>query len=773
MRRGFVNITVLRAIVKSLYNIPAAQMNWQVADKVAKQKKESAKVAVKERPQEAALAPAKPFWHIPAAAVLLVIITLSPFLNVTSASFVQMDDDIYVTENARIHSGITWENTKWAFSTTYFGFYYPLTWLSHMLDYQLYGPWAGGHHLTSLILHILNALLLFIVLIRMTSALWKSFFVAAFFAIHPLHVESVAWISERKDVLSTFFWLLCILFYVFYAEKPSVKRYIPVFIAFLLGLLAKPMILTLPFTLLLLDYWPLKRMQFGKSVSAGKSRFKIAALPRLLWEKMPLFLLLPIFTYLTFYAQKEAKAVISADYFPLSLRLGNALVSYCAYLGKMLLPTGLAAYYPLHVKEISTFTAGSSAFLLLTFSLAVLWFFKSRKYLAFGWLWYLGTLVPVIGVIQIGSQSMADRYTYVPLVGIFIAVVWGLAELARNSATVRKSLSALAFAAIIIFAFLTHKQAGYWNNSVSLFERTLALTSGNWFIHNNLGAILSQQGKKDEAEFHFREALRANPSYSMAHMNLGIGLNEKGETDSAIEHFNEALRLDPKSVKILNNLGLALAKQNRFPEAVERFKEAVSIDQDFLDSRNNLAFALLLDGQQDAAIEQYREAARLNPDYADGMNNLGLALKRTGRIQEAIECFKNSVARRPDFFETRINFAETLLQAGDAEPAIEQYRQALMIKPRNDEALNNLGLALMSAGRLPEAAEQFIQIAQNSPEFENARINLGVVMARQKRFAEAAKYFQEVLNINPNSELARTNYEAAELGLKTQQKSKK
>jgi protein O-mannosyl-transferase len=664
----------------------------------------------------------KPDWRLYAVGAALVIITLAAFWGVRSASFVRMDDDIYVTENARVQAGLSWENVKWAFSTNYFGFYYPLTWLSHMLDCQLYGTAAKGHHTTSLILHILNALLLFAVLTRMSGGMWKSFAVSALFAVHPLHVESVAWVAERKDVLSTFFWFLCLLAYVRYVEKPSVQRYIPVFLTFLLGLLAKPMLLTLPFTLLLLDYWPLGRWQPG-----GKNT------GRLIWEKLPLFALVPVFALITFSAQMHANAVAVIS--P-GQRAANALLSYAGYLRKMLFPFDLAAYYPLPLNGVSMGVAALCGLLLAALTIAAVYFGRQRKYLALGWFWYLGTLIPVIGLVQVGSQAMADRYTYVSMTGIFVIIVWGAAEIAGRNQLAKKITIAAAAAALIVLAGMTRIQVHYWTDNVTLFERALKVTKDNWFVQYNLGLVLYQQGKAGEATPHFIEALRIKPDYSNAHTNLGVALRQQGKTDEAIIHFREALRIDPRSAEAYYNLGNTLDQK----------------------------------GQDADAIENYEAAFKIKPDLVHISSNMGQVLMRMNRLPEAIERYTEAVKAEPDFFDARCNFGTALMQAGRPDEAIEQYRQAVRINPGSAQALNNLGLALDQNGRSSEAIDQFKEAARVAPESADAYINLGVAMWKENRPAEAVEYLKQAVRLAPDSQLARGNLESAENALRTKSK---
>lgn len=592
----------------------------------------------------------------PALCALLIVMTAIAFSGAAEAGFIYMDDPRFVTENARVQAGITPENIKWAFSTTYFCFYFPLTWMSHMLDCQIFGLNASGHHITSLIIHILNSLLLFAALRRMTGTLWRSAAVSALFAVHPLHVESVLWIAERKDVLCAFFWFLCLLAYARYAEKPSLARYSLVFFSFLCGLLSKTMIITLPFLLLLLDFWPLGRLDFGRAGKEGASGpGRPASFRRLLYEKIPLFALVPVFAYLTVKAQEQAGTFASLGALPLPQRIANAAIAYGAYLQKTFIPAGLAFYYPFPKGGVSM-TAGVAVGALFAAMTGVILFFgMKRKYLVTGWFWFIGTLVPVIGLVQVGAQSMADRYTYVPLVGVFIALAWGAEEIAGKTVPARRALASASAAVIVVLVILTRVQTGYWANSETLFGRTLAVTRDNSVIENNMGLVLYNEGRTEEALAHYGRALTIDPSNTPAHINMGNALSGKGLTGEAIRHYEEALRAMPGSKEAMNNLGLALMKEKRYGEAIARLEECVRAYPLYFDARLNLGVALTQAEDLKAAEEQYREAIRLRPDSPQAFNNMGVILTRTGRIEEAAENFRAALKISPGFEGARKN----------------------------------------------------------------------------------------------------------------------
>jgi hypothetical protein len=493
--------------------------------------------------------------------LVLVLATSAVYWHVTGHDFVNLDDDVYVYENRHVQNGLTSDSIIWAFTTTRAGFKIPLTWLSLMLDFELYGLNAGGYHLTNLLLHIANVLLVFFILKLMTGALWRSAFVAALFALHPLHVESVAWVTERKDVLSILFWLLTMWAYLGYVERPGMRRYLLMIVSFTLGLMAKPMLVTLPFVLLLLDYWPLGRFQVGQSADAPESSVQapiksgqpMSSVLSLVWEKTPLFALAAVSSVVTFLAQKSAEALVHFETWPITIRIANGLVSYVKYLGKMIWPRSLAVFYPHPGHSLPIWKAAGAGVLLLCISILVLRGARRYPYLVVGWLWYIGTLVPVIGFVQSGLQAMADRFTYIPLIGLYIIIAWGVPEIVPRWPHRKLYLATLSTTLFLFLMALTWKQVQYWKNSISLFEHTLEVTSNNWLVNIDLGTELYREGRTDDAIKHYLEALRIKPDNAEAHNNLGIALDREGRTDDAIKHYLEALRIRPDYAKAHDN----------------------------------------------------------------------------------------------------------------------------------------------------------------------------------------------------------------------------
>ena len=567
-------------------------------------------------------------------ALLLALATLLVYLPVTRFDFLNYDDNDYVTGNRVVQNGLTFAGIKWAFTTVHASNWHPLTWLSHMADCELFGLNPGAQHFVSALFHAANAALLSVLLLRLTGALWPAAFVAALFAWHPLHVESVAWIAERKDVLSTFFALLALLSYTRYAlnatdgrsqeaggtslspvtRHPSLDYWFAL-IFFALGLMAKPMLVTLPFVLLLLDCWPLKRVAGCKLKVAGS---RVPGLPpstfnRLTFEKWPFFLLTVISCLVTFFAQRHGDSVVSLQYVPLHYRLENVALAYAGYLQKIFWPENLAVIYPMPDK-ISTL-AVASAVAVLFFISAAAWVWRKRApYLAVGWLWFLGMLVPVIGLVQVGGAALADRYTYLPATGTFLAVTFGALALAERFRFPKMILPAAAVLILGACLVLTEKQLRCWRDSETLFTRALAVTKDNDIARVNLGVAFEQQGKSVEALAEYREAARLAPTRFQIHNNLGNLLDALGQPDAALPEYREAIRLKPDVPFLHDSLGIVLAELGRFDEAMNEFTNAAQLDPTYPWAHFQMAKALLKQGRDVEAVNQFREALRLDPE---------------------------------------------------------------------------------------------------------------------------------------------------------------
>jgi Flp pilus assembly protein TadD len=569
------------------------------------------------------------------AYICLILITavLLVYGQVGDHEFVNYDDNVYITDNAQVQRGITGNGIIWAFTTSHTGNWHPLTWISHMLDCELYGLNPKGHHLTNVLLHMANAILLFVVLRWLTGAIWRSALVAALFALHPLHVESVAWAAERKDVLSTFFWMLTMLTYIHYVHRPGGKRYLLVLITFSLGLMAKPMLVTLPFVLLLLDYWPLNRFQppattdsvkdqpLGfQSASDGKSPILKAVM-----EKAVLFVISLLSCFVTLMAQEKAGAISAMEVVPFTLRIANALVSIVAYMGKMFWPLDLAVFYPHPGSELPIWKPAAAGLFLLIVSTVALWVARRYRYVLVGWLWYLGTLVPVIGLVQVGEQAMADRYTYVPLIGLFIVMVWGCADLLKRWRSRRWVVSGLAAVMLLTLMAGSWLQVGYWKDSIKLFKHALDVTNNNYVAHYTLGNALASQGDLVGSVSHFNKALQINPNFAEAHNNLGNALALQGNLTGAIAHYSKALQINPEHVEAHRNLAVGLDRQGKHQKALYHYKEALRINPHDAQSHNNLGVALAEQGRLKEAVAHFTEALRIEPNFQEAKRNLELS----------------------------------------------------------------------------------------------------------------------------------------------------
>lgn len=566
---------------------------------------------------------------LPAAA--LVLLTLIVFWPTVHNLFVGFDDGRYIYENEQVRGGLSREGFIWAFeSFGYLSNWHPLTWISHMLDVSLFGLEPGGHHLMSVFLHAAAAVLLFFVLAAMTGASRGSLFVAALFAVHPLHVESVAWAAERKDVLSAFFWTLTIGAYLLYVRRPGAIRYLSTVLCFALGLMTKPTLVTLPLVLLLLDWWPLGRSPF---------------LPRVLLEKVPLLALSALSSVITYLAQAGGGAMSG---YPLPVRAGNALSAYAGYIGMTFWPRGLAFFYPHPEQGLSWTHAAASGTFLLVVTAAVFRWARRSPFLLSGWLWYLGTLVPMIGLVQVGTQAMADRYTYIPLTGLFIMAAWGVPLLALR---LPRGGAVMAVAAVVLTAALAtaaRVQVGYWKDSRSLYLRALEVTAGNWVAEYGLGVVLGREGRAADAMERYSRALEIRPDYYEAHNGLGVELARVGSLERAESHFRQALKINPGFVDAHLNLGRALLGQGRFAAAEKEYREVLRLQPDSAEGRVSLGAALLNQGRADEAMEHLDRALRQNPGSGEALYNLGLAWEMKGKPERAIALYREARFLLPD-----------------------------------------------------------------------------------------------------------------------------
>ncbi len=656
---------------------------------------------------------AKNKWIPILVCLVLVVLTIAAFWQLKDCGFINFDDDMYVYENAYVQSGLNGDSVKQAFSfelAQRSGHWHPVTWLSWLVDHSLFGLNPTGYHLFNLLLHILNTVLLFLILRRMTRALWPSAFVAALFAIHPLHVESVAWITERKDVLSTFFMMLTLGAYSYYVENREWKRYVLVLLFFTLGLMSKSMLVTVPFVLLLLDYWPLNRFseikpaqkvqpQVLKSQAADAPKKKIKkkqvvgvkqplpvqkpAAPELKWsriypliiEKIPLFALSILAGIMAYIAAQKVGTVRSIEVLSLPVRIGNAFVSYVTYIGKMILPINLTVLYP-HPGHVVLWQVMGAAILLIAITAAVILKLKKSPYLAMGWFWYLGTLVPVIGFVQVGAQAMADRYTYIPMIGLFIMTAWGIAELSQKWKYRKEILAVSSTLTLLVLALLTWKQVGYWQSSITLYDHTLKVTENNGLIHNNRGFAHYLLGNYSQAITDYSAAIAIKPGYAKAHHNKGIAHCALGEHKQAIVDFNRAIELKPDYAEAFNNRGKSYSVLGDYRQAVEDINKAIAIKPDDATYYYNSGVAHFVLGNPKRAIDDFSHAIRFKPDYANAYNSRGAVFYSTGNYQQAVEDCSKAIGLQRDFAGAYNNRGLAYAGLGDKNKAVSDFKTA-------------------------------------------------------------------------------------------------
>jgi tetratricopeptide (TPR) repeat protein len=729
----------------------------------------------------------------------LVIATFVAYEPIRHNGFVDFDDATYITRNPNIKNGITLHSITWALTKLYAVNWHPLTWLSHILDYQLFGPNPLGHHLVSLLFHISNALLVLWILYVMTGAIWPSAFVAAVFALHPLQVESVAWAAERKNLLGGFFWLLTTALYIWYAKRPGAGRYILLFLVYGLSIMTKPVVVTLPFALLLLDYWPLGRVKRGNDT---KSRNPIKPSAKeicrreisagwLVMEKIPLFTLSAVLCVITFIAQKSGGAVALLKHLPLNDRIANMFVSYIRYIGKTIWPSRLAVYYPhpytgsghtnLQIVEVAVCA-------LLFFMILVLSIYTGRRkrYIAVGWLWFVVTLLPMIGLVQVGLQAMADRYMYISILGLLIIVAWVVKDFIANNRYWK--VAAAVSAALVLFTCvtLTRMQVRHWQNSITLFGHTLKVTENNTTAENNYGYALVEADRLDEAVRCLESALKRDPTLAEARINLGLAFRKQGKLNEAIACFNELIQRGQDSAKVYYNLVVALGEQKNYDEAIKCLSKVMTLDPTYpnvqyimgtlllsagrpneavayfnemlkqnekpVEAHYNLAVAFGMQKRPDEAIIHFTKVLELDPNYPEVHNKMGLALLETGRINEAVAHLSEALRTSKDLAEVYSNLGTAYSQMGKYDLAIENWTKAAELKPNNISALNNLAWALATVDDASvQDANRAIDYAQRVCEMTGYREpqlldTLAASYALAGRFEEAVTTAQKAID---------------------------
>ena len=708
---------------------------------------------------------------------VLLALVLAAYWPVLRSQFIGLDDPQYVTENAQVLRGVTAEGIGWALVTGAAANWHPVTWWSHMLDCQLFGLNPVGHHATSLLLHLANVGLVFFVLRAFTGALWRSFLVAALFGLHPLHVESVAWVAERKDVLSTCFFLLTLWAYERYARtaepvgklaggQPSpggvsaqppaagggsfrFRRrdfYLLALGLFALGLMSKPMLVTLPGVLLLFDFWPLARVEFPPPGPRLRG---------LLWEKLPFILLAAASSLITLLVQQHGRAVTAV--LPLSARSANAVASYWKYLAKTAWPLDLAVFYPhpdIRYPISHQWPAWAIALAAAGLVAVSVWVWlrgKRAPWLAVGWFWYLGTLVPVIGLVQVGGQGMADRYTYIPLLGIFIAAVWGVNAAANGLSWARVPLAVVSTGLVVAGAALTQRQVGFWKTDFDLFNHALAVTTDNAVAEIEVGTGFRLRGDFDEAIRHYRAAIAAAPANVRGYDNLGLTFLLQGHLSEAVQAFNQAIAVAPWDAAAHNDLGLALWRLDRRSEAQAQVVEALRLQPDFPEARVALGTALLAQGNLEDAATQFSLALAARPGHGDALNHLGELRLKQGRLPEAAACFDRWVQASPQDPQARINFGGVLYRLGRAAEALTQYARAVELAPELPVARFNFATLLAAQSRLPAAAAQFAEAVRLQPDFLEAQTGLGRTLIGLGKFAEAVPPFAAAARLCPTN----------------------
>ena len=706
--------------------------------------------------------------------LVLAAVTLAVYWPVTRCEFVSYDDTDFITGNPIVQAGVTAPGLRYAWSAEVARNWHPLTVISHMLDCQFFGLNAGRHHLTSLLLHTVNSILLFLLLRRMTGALWRPAFVAALFAWHPLHVESVAWIAERKDVLSALFWWLALWAWLGYAEKFKIQNskfkiyYGLAVLLFALAAMSKPMVVTFPFVLLLLDFWPLQRFRWRASPPAPPAaRAKSRAAPppapsaagfpppwRVLLEKIPFFAMSAALCWKTFLVQKHGGAMLDAANLPLADRIGNAFISYVRYPAKMFWPADLSALY-IRIGQWPAWEVAAAAILFASLTAWIVARARTRPWLAVGWFWYAGMLVPVIGLVQVGMQTIADRYTYLPLVGLFIVLAWGGAELAVRFRPLQYAAPVLAVLSLAACLFVTSRQIPCWQNSETLFTKMIDVCQKNFMAHYNLGNFYSRQNRPGLAIAQYRAALAAEPNYSEAHNNLaGILLDQK-LFDEAIQHYQDSARLKPTATAWFNlanalaDAGRARRDTNCFAQSVQAFQQSLQLDPDSYATRNNLGMLWQDQNQNGLAIPEFLAAVRVKPDFELGHFNLANSLAAAGRLDEAISHYQTAAGLNPARVETFNALGLCFARQGKMEDAAREFRRAAELNPKDSGIWDNLGKALGSQNKVDEAIACFQKALQIEPRNYEAEFNLGLSLMHQNRRDEARIHFQAALRLQP------------------------
>ena len=714
-------------------------------------------------------------WLIP---TLLVVVTLMVFWQTCGFEFIYMDDDLYLIDNPRVWDGLTWPNTKWAFTSTEVGgLWQPLTWLTFFLDAQLFGKNASGFHFTNTFIHIVNTLLLYRVLTAMTGDRLKCGFVAALFAIHPLHVESVAWVVERQDLLSVFFGLLCMLAYIRFVRQRSTGWFVVAWLTLACSLMSKQMLVTLPFVLLLLDYWPLRRIwgqpldsNVSKTSSASAaetndaSDFSQRSPTELLIEKIPFFALTVLFSVITFVSQSNFNAVVSLEVLPLDLRIANSIQSYASYIARTFCPFGLAVFYPHPKTPLFSAEVGIAAFVIATVSVIAIRQAKKRPFLVVGWLWYVGTLVPVIGLVQVGDQQMADRFTYFPLIGLFIALTWYVGTLLPTVQWARDAYAVMATVVILGMVAISFLQTSQWRDSVSLFHHSITVTNRNSFLMYKMGWVMNREERYDVAIPFFREALRIDPNNAKVYGEWGVAESNLGHIDEAVNHYQRAAELDSNSAIPHFNLANIKFARQQYNAAFDHIQKALSIDPASIAAHVKLAQIHQQLGQTSEAIETYERALNISPDNVQALAESGILLFESGRQDEALGQFHRALEIEPLNANIHTNVGILKYKQENYQAAFTVFQKALKLNPGHSMAREYLSLTYMNLGiesapnKLEEAVQLFFLAVETNPNNAVARFNLAKALSELGADEEAVAHYEAAIKISPNWAEAHDRY---------------
>lgn len=665
---------------------------------------------------------------------VLAVITIIAYEPLRHNGFVGYDDGEYVLDCSQVRQGLTLETLKWAFTEPHFHNWHPITTLSYLVEYELFGINAFGYHLTSLLLHIINALLMLMILKKMTGAFWPSVFAAAVFAVHPLQVESVAWVAEQKNVLSGLFWLLTIAAYIRYAEKPAAGRYIVLLLVYGLCLMTKAIVVVVPFVLLLLDFWPLRRITRN-------------TMGRIIIEKIPLLIPAVLLIVVTTLAQKSGGAIQTMPYFAFQYRLANAIVSYARYPVMMVYPVNLAVFYPHPGPKIALWQPLLAILALAVITGLVFYFGRRRRYLITGWLWYVGTLVPVIGLVQLGGQAMADRYMYLPMMGLLIIAAGAMLEAVRKWRHSRYVLFVISGAIFIVLIIITRSQVRYWKDDFTLFGHAINVTKNNENMHYNIGHAFQQKGQFEKAIEHYREALRIEPGDLQAMNNLGVLLLSQKKTDEALKIFEKAVQMNGRYIDAINNLGLALREKGKTDEAMRKWRQVLDLEPMQPEAHYNIGVTMLQNGRYSLAVQHFNKALEKKRNWVEVYNYLGAAYSALGQFKAAMDSYNEAIKLKGGDINIESNLAMTLSKLGKAEQAEQIWQRILAAEPENYKAHYGLGRLLADKKQFDKAMEHFNKVLQAKPDWFEIHLRIAGVYYARKELTLAVRHLREAVRL--------------------------